>query len=200
MEGNDKEIDLESLSKILTKVKDLFYKKEEQLEQLENEIAELRDIINSLNSVISNKSFTTADEVYQTTLKSMNKVDVKTMAKQFFEDEIPVENVKDTTIKRKIFSEIDDSLLCVLKFMDFNKVIIKIVNPEKVNLKEASEDFINIFLKGALLKIIENNSAIEKFYYNLKDTDVIEKIEITNLKSLDEYDLITDKITELLNL
>ena len=197
---NDEDKGLEKLSKILTKIKDLYYKKQEQVEQLENELSDLRDIINYLNSVISDKSFTTADEFYQKSLRGVNKEQVKKMAKNLFNNDVLAENVKDTTIKRKIFSNKDDSLLCVLKFIDFNEISITFTDPERINIREASEDFINIFLKGALLEIVEKTPNLEKRYHNFNDTDIIERIEITNLKNLEEYDLITEKITELLYL
>ena len=56
----------------------------------------------------------------------------------------------------------------------------------------------DIFLKGALFKIKENNSALELKPNFLENTNFIESIEILHLKTIDDYDLITSKIRELL--
>ncbi|GAH98321.1 unnamed protein product, partial [marine sediment metagenome] len=40
---------------------------------------------------------------------------------------------------------------------DFKKVEIKFIDPEIRGIQETSGNFINIFLKGALIKIKENN-------------------------------------------
>ncbi|MFX1463388.1 MAG: hypothetical protein ACFFBF_10145, partial [Promethearchaeota archaeon] len=119
----------------------------------------------------------------------------------YFVEELPKEKVEGTNIKRKIFSKKsgkEDELLCVLNFYDFNKIEIKIINPEKLVIKETSEDFIKTFLKGALIKIKENNPNMNLKYDYFKNTNTIEHITITNLKSINEYDVITSKMRELL--
>ena len=191
------ETDIQKLSSMLSKIQDLYYKKKEQLEELQLEISELRDIINYLNSLISNKSFYSADEIYTQTLNRRKEL----IEDDYFIEEIPKEKVKGTNIKRKIFSkesEKETNLLCVLNFHDFNKVEIKFIDPERQFIKESSEDFVRIFLKGALIKIKENNPNISVSYGYFKNSDMIESMNISNLNSIKEYDLITSKIRELL--
>jgi hypothetical protein len=194
--GNEDEI--EKLSHILSKIQNIYYKKKEQLEELEIEINELREILNFLNSLISGKSFHSADKIYS---KLITKKQGSPIQEKYFVEEIPKERVEGTNIKRKIFSKNkgkDDELLCILNFYDFNKVEIKLIDPEKRAIKETSEDFIQIFLKGSLIKIKESNPNLSLNYKYFKDTDLIDQIQISNLKKIEEYDLITSKIRELL--
>ena len=197
MDHKKEETDIQKLSSMLSKIQDLYYKKKEQLEELQLEISELRDIINYLNSLISNKSFYSADEIYTKTLNKRKELSED----DYFIEEIHREKVKDTNIKRKIFSkegEKETNLLCILNFYDFNEVEIKFIEPETRFIKESSEDFVRIFLKGALIKIKESNPNLSVSYIYYKNTDKIESMNISNLNSIKEYDLITSKIRELL--
>ncbi len=89
-------------------------------------------------------------------------------------------------------------MLCILNFSDLNHLHIKFISPENSLIRETSEIFINIFLKGALIKIKEDNPDLSLEYDYYKESDIIEKIKISNLKSVVEFDLITTKIRELL--
>ncbi len=198
MDLKDNENEIEKLSNILSMIQNIYYKKKEQLEQLKLEIDELREVLNYLNSILSGKSFHSADEIYSK--KLFEKAGISS-EDQYFVEELPKEKVEGTNIKRKIFSKRsgkEDELLCVLNFYDFNKIEIKIINPEKLVIKETSEDFIKTFLKGALIKIKESNPNMNLKYDYFKNTDTIEHITITNLNSINEYDLITSKMRELL--
>jgi len=122
---------------------------------------------------------------------------------EYFIPDISKDKVKDTKIKRKIFSKKDEKegeLLCILNLIDLNQLEIKFIDPLRFNIKETSEEFIKIFLKGALIEIKEKNLELKLKYEYFKNTDIIEKIHINNLKSIDDYDLITSKIRELLSL
>lgn len=199
MDLGDNKTDIEKLSQMLSKIQNLYYKKKDQLEELQNEISELREVLNFLNSMISNKSFQSADIIYS---KSLQEVEKKRDETQYFVDDIPSEKVKGTNIKRKIFSksdEKDSKLMCILNFLDFNKVQIKLIDPMERKIRETSEDFIRTFLKEALLMIKDENPNLALDYEYFKNTDVIECINITNLKSIKEYDLITSKMRELLS-
>ena len=46
MDPKDSENEIEKLSQMLSKLQDIYYKKKEQLTELELEITELRDVIN----------------------------------------------------------------------------------------------------------------------------------------------------------
>ncbi len=198
MDPKDTENEIEKLSQMLSKIQNIYYKKKEQLEELHSEIGELREVLNFLNSLISGKSFHSADEIYSKTL--LKKTDTS-IEEQYFVEEIPKERVEGTNIKRKIFAKSkgrDEELLCILNFYDFNRIEIKIIDPEKRSIKETSEDFIRIFIKGALIKIKDNNPKMSLNYEHFKNSDLIERISISQLKSIDEYDLITSKMRELL--
>lgn len=183
----DNEKETEKLTKVLSLLQNIYIKKQEQLEDLQLEIKELHGIINNLNSVISNQSFTSADEIY-----------AKLLSEEYFKEGISEEKFKGTNIKRKIFSADEKDLLCVLNFYDFKRLEIKFIDPEIRDIKETSEDFINLFLKGALIKIKERYPNLSVNYNFYKNTDKIEYIHISNLNSIEDYDLITEKIRVLL--
>ncbi|MCK4380947.1 MAG: hypothetical protein KAW51_07375, partial [Candidatus Lokiarchaeota archaeon] len=141
--------------------------------------------------------FHSADELYS---KEVLKKTNITSKDQYFVEEIPKQKVEGTNIKRKIFSKKngkDDELLCILNCYDLNRVEIKIIDPKQRAIKETSEDFIRIFLKGALIKIKENNPEMTLKYEYFKSTELIELIIINNLGSIKEYDIITSKMREL---
>ena len=195
MESNNKENETEKLTRILSIVQNLYYKKKEQLDDLKLEISEIQSVLTDINSLISNQSFSSADELYSK-LHSPEKKSID----EYFNEEISEEKFKGTNIKRKIFSnqnQEEENLLCVLNLYDFKKVEIKFINPQERGIQETSENFINIFLKGALIKIKENNPNLS-ISYRFKKTDKIEYINISNLSSIEDYDLITVKIRELL--
>ena len=197
MDPRDKENETEKLTQILSMIQNLFYKKKEQIEELQLEITELQSILKYLTSVITTKSFTSADEIYSE-LEKKDQIYVK----DYFKEDISEEDFKGTNIKRKIFSsekQKEEDLLCVLNFYDFKKLEIKFMDPETRSIKETSEKFINLFLKGALIKIKESNPNLNVSYNFFKNTDKIEYIYISNLNSIKDYDLITVKIRELLS-
>jgi hypothetical protein len=184
----EKNNEMEHLTKVLSALRELYYKKKEQLEELKDEIEEIREILNDLNAVISDKSFKSADQILSKT------------ADEYFTESIPEEKMKGTKIKRKIFCKKDqkDQLLAILNLVDMNKVEIKFLNPEDLHIQETSEKFIKTFLKGALLEIKGNNPDLSLEYQYFKNTDIIERIIVNNLKSIKNYDLITEKVKELI--
>jgi len=195
MESNNKENETEKLTRILSIIQNLYYKKKDQIEDLKLEISEIQAVLNDINSLVSNKSFSSADELY-----SKSRTQEKKSLDEYFNEEISEETFKGTNIKRKIFSNQDqeeENLLCVLNLYDFKKVEIKFIDPEIRGIQETSGNFINIFLKGALIKIKENNPNLS-ISYRFRNIDKIEYIIISNLSSIEDYDLITAKIRELL--
>ena len=196
MDDNEKNISLEKLSKILSVIQNIYYKKNEQIEELQQEIADLKDVLNSLNLLISNQSFHSADELYQEAKNKLEKSDLP--IEEYFQEEISDVNAKGTKIKSKIFSE-DDHLLCILNFIDSNMIDIKFIEPEVRNIQETSEDFIGIFLREALLPIKDKNPELELNYKYYKNSNIIENIEILNIKSIKDFDLIVAKLRELLS-
>ena len=195
-DNTGKERETEKLTQMLSMLQNLYYKKKDQLEELQNEISEIHSILNSLNSIITTKSFSTADEMFPDLLKKNN-----ILVEDYFKEDVSEDKFKGTNIKRKIFSDKkqkEENLLCILNLYDFKKVEIKFIDPESRAIKETSESFINLFLRGALIKIKENNPNLSVSYSFYKNTDKIEYIHISNLHSIKDYDLITEKIRELL--
>jgi len=195
-ENTDKQTETEKLTQMLSILQNLYYKKKDQLAELQTEISDIHSILNYLNSIITTKSFSTADKMYPDLVKSNNIA-----VEDYFKEDISEEKFKGTNIKRKIFSDKkqkEEDLLCILNLYDFKKVEIKFMNPEIRAIKETNENFINLFLRGALIKIKENNPNLSVSYSFFKNTDKIEYIHISNLHSIKDYDLITEKIRELL--
>jgi hypothetical protein len=196
MESREEEGQTQKLTKVLAELQYIYHKKKDYLEELKEEINQLHEVISNITMVISTRSFTSADELLSQSLSS-----VKNTYEDLFKEDVSHKNLKGTTIKRKIFSKEkgkDETLLCILNFIDFKTLEIKFIDPEKRSIRETSEDFVNLFLKGALIKIKEQNPTIERTYHFYKNTDIIERITIYNLNSMKDYDLITEKIQELL--
>ncbi|TFF94560.1 MAG: hypothetical protein EU543_00945 [Promethearchaeota archaeon] len=193
----EKNREMEKLAKILSTVRDLYYRKKDQLEELEDEIEEMREVLNYLNSIISDKSFQSADEI----LTETSNPETETSTKNYFSEDVPQEKMKGTKIKRKVFrrKNEEEQLIAILNLIDMNKLEIKFLHPEELQIQETSEKFIKTFLKGALIEIKEQNPELQLKYQYYKETDIIEKILVNNLKSINNYDLITEKIQELLS-
>ncbi|TFF96730.1 MAG: hypothetical protein EU547_06150 [Promethearchaeota archaeon] len=189
--------EIEKLTIILSNLQNLYYKKKEQLIELEDEISALKTTIDNLNSIISSKSFHSAAELYSESEK-VQEVEKKSEERYFIEN-IPQEQVSGTKIKRKIFlqKEEEEELICILNLYDMDELEIKILQPQKYKLQETSENFIALFLKEALIKIKERTPNMELNYEYLKNTNIIEKIVIKNLKSIKDFDLITEKLRDL---
>lgn len=196
MHNDERELDIEKLTEILSKIQNLYYKKQEQLEDLRQQISEMKEIINNLNFLISKQSFHSADELYLEKVKELEKKPEK-----YFKDKPSKDIVKGTTLKRKIFAkdeEREGELLCILEFNDLSQLEVNFLNPDISAIRETSESFINIFLKGALIKIKEEKPDMGLEYEYYKDTDIIKTIKISNLRTINDLDLISDKIRELL--
>ncbi|MFX1487530.1 MAG: hypothetical protein ACFFBI_00155 [Promethearchaeota archaeon] len=208
MDLGENNTEIEKLSLMLSKLQNLYNNKQEQLEQLQLEISDLKEVLNFLQSLISNKSFQSADQIYMQSLQRTEenpveeeKIEEETVEEQYFIEEVPKERAKGTIIKRKIFSSDNDKepkLICVLNFLDFNRVEIKLIDPQEISIEETSDEFMQIFLKGALVKIKDVNPDLDLKYDHFKNSNLIERITISNLKSIQEYDLITSKMRELL--
>jgi hypothetical protein len=196
MNPADDNKETEKLSQILQQLQNLYFKKQDQLEELKIEITEIQDAINNLNSLISKHSFSSADQLY-----SKQVTEAGIAGEDYFKEDLPVDKFKGTKIKRKIFSseeQKESDLLCILNLYDFKKVEIKFIDPAKRSIKETSEKFISIFLRGALINIKERNPNLSISYNFYKNTDLIEYINLSNLHSIKDYDIITSKIRELL--
>ncbi|MHA1107437.1 MAG: hypothetical protein ACTSPN_17240 [Promethearchaeota archaeon] len=125
----------------------------------------------------------------------------KNPSDDYFNEDVSQEEFKGTNIKRKIFSEDkneEEHLICILNFYDYKKVNIKFIDPKIRAIDETNENFMNIFLRGALIKIKERTPDLNISYDFYRDTKLIEFININNLTSIKDYDLITEKIRELL--
>lgn len=194
MENRNNNTEIEKLVQIASDLQNLYYKKVEQLEGLKLEISELSQLLTNLKTIISTRSFHGADELYSQLIKKSDKLSDE----QYFSEKIPKDRLDGSVIKRKIYSK-DEVLLSVLDFIDMSEITIKFMDPDKASLQETSEDFINIFLKEALVEIKETNPNLEVSYKYKKNSDIIKSIRIIGISTIEQFDLITLKIQELLN-
>ncbi len=175
--------EIEKLVNIHRTLNKQYLDKKELIKKLTEEVNELKLVINQLNKVISGKSFTTASNLLS--------------AEDLFKESIGSKG-SGTLIKRKLFSKNND-LLCILKFLDFKKVEILFVEPEKIDVREKSEIFINDFIQQILIKIKENEPRLEMKIDKCKNLDSIQRIEINNVSKLEYFDLIEFGIRKVLN-
>ncbi len=188
--------DIEILVKVTSEIQDLYLKKLQQLEDLKNEISDLKEVLNSLKSMVSIQSFKSADELYsKSTSKCEDGSDI------YFQETVHPDKVKGGKLKRKIFTPDGgkgEKLLAILNFISMKEITIKFLYPEESSIRESSEDFIKIFIKEALVKVKEKNPDLKVNYEYLKKSDLINSIKILNVRTMEDFDLITSKIQDLL--
>lgn len=109
------------------------------------------------------------------------------------------ETVISSKIERRFYSK-GDNLLCIVNYLDFNRIVINFVNPDKLNITDKSEEYMEVFKTDAIGKLKEENPAIDVAYDYYDETEVIESIEILNVDSIETYNYITSKVMELLSL
>lgn len=108
------------------------------------------------------------------------------------------ESVITSKIERKFYSS-DDQLLCIVNFLDFNRVNITFVNPDKFEVEKSSEVFMNIFDEKTISELKDNNPKIKVHYHHYEDSDIIESIDVLNVDHISDYNYICEKIMELLS-
>lgn len=194
MEQQKSNSEIEKLVQVVSDLQNLYYKKVEQLEDLKIEISELTKLLNILKSMISTKSFHGADELYSEMIKKSTILPDD----KFFTKNVPKMKVDGGVIKRKIFSK-NKELLSVLQFINMVEIVVKFIDPNTISLQETSDDFIHVFLKGALVQIKESNPNLDVRYIYYKNSNLIQSIIINGANTIEEFDLITQKIQELLD-
>lgn len=199
MEDPKSQLDIEKLSKVLSNLNTLYHEKLDQLEDLRQEIGDLRNTINLLNEVLSKRSFSSASDLIQGSMVANTEENLEKLATHYFDGFPPSRHMSDSKLERKIYANEENSLICVLNFKDFKNVEIKFLNPQEREIQEASDSFLSIFIKGALLELKGNNPDIEVKYTHDNASGFIQKITISGVKSVEECDLIEDKIRELLS-
>ncbi|MBD3215891.1 MAG: hypothetical protein GF311_24990 [Candidatus Lokiarchaeota archaeon] len=108
------------------------------------------------------------------------------------------ESVITSKIERKFYSR-KDKLLCIVNFLDFNRVNITFVNPDKFEIEKSSEVFRNNFDEKTISELKDNNPKIKVNYHHYEDSDIIESIDILNVDHISDYNFICERIMELLS-
>jgi len=108
------------------------------------------------------------------------------------------ESVITSKIERKFYSK-NNKLLSIVNFLDFNRINITFVNPDKFNVEKGSEIFKKTFEKQTISELREKNHDIKVNYHYYEETDIIEAIEILNIDNISDYNYICEKIMELLS-
>jgi hypothetical protein len=108
------------------------------------------------------------------------------------------ESVITSKIERKFYSR-NDKLLCIVNFLDFNRVNITFVNPDKFEIEKSSEVFRSNFDERTISELKNNNPKIKVNYHHYEDSDIIESIDILNVDHISDYNFICERIMELLS-
>ncbi|MBN1801062.1 MAG: hypothetical protein JW891_06105 [Candidatus Lokiarchaeota archaeon] len=188
--------DIEKLVRITSDIQDLYLKKLQQLDDLKNEVSDLKDVLNSLKSMVSIHSFKGADEIYS---KSISRCEDG--SDNYFQETVHPDKIGGGKLKRKIFapdSKKGEKLIAILTFVGMKEITVKFLYPEESSIRETSESFIRVFIKEALVKVKEKNPDLNVTYEYLKKSDLISLIKILNVSTIDDFDLITSKIQDLL--
>jgi hypothetical protein len=107
------------------------------------------------------------------------------------------ETVITSKIERKFYNN-QDKLLSIISLLDFNRVIITFVNPNKLNIQMSSEPFKEMISNKIVRHLKEDNQKLKTSFDFYNDTDIIESIEILNVESIKDYNFICEKIMDLL--
>ncbi len=108
------------------------------------------------------------------------------------------EMVITSKIERKFYSK-EDSLLCIVNFLDFNRVLINFVNPDKLKITPESERNMDTFISDTLEGLKKQNPNIDISYDYYEETEIIDSIEVSNVESIKTYNCITEKVMDLLS-
>jgi len=98
--------------------------------------------------------------------------------------------------ERKIYTP-NNELFATMTFPNIDTIQIKVMNPFKYKIQETSDDYLQIFLKEALIKIKEQNPQLSVNYTFIRNTPFIESITISHIHRSTHLDLISEKFGEL---
>ncbi len=154
--------------------------KENQITMINSEIIELNNQIESINSIISSSSFSTA----------ANLLDAETAAKQA---DSQFDNMK---YSHKIYSK-SQELLVSLQFKT-NSIFIRLIHPDKIQLTQ--EIYINYFVKPILvsLKKIEANLTPTITKNNYDNQEYIDTITLNNIHNFESFEYICESMKKLI--
>lgn len=108
------------------------------------------------------------------------------------------ETVITSKIERRFYSD-NDELLCIVNYLDFNRVVISFTNPDKLEVTEESERYMENFINETVEKFKKEYPAISVAYDYYNESEIIESIEFSNVDSIQIYNYITEKVMELLS-
>lgn len=98
----------------------------------------------------------------------------------------------------KKFYTHNNELLAIITLTDIDTIQIKIINLLKFKIQETSDDYLQIFIKKALIKIKEQNPHLSVSYTFVGNTPFIENITISHIHRSTHLDLISEKFGELI--
>ena len=108
------------------------------------------------------------------------------------------ETIITSKIERRFYSD-DDELLCIVNYLDFNRVVISFTNPDKLEITEESERYVEKFIDETVGKFKREYPAIKVTFDYYNESEIIESIEFLNVDSIQIYNYITEKVMELLS-
>jgi hypothetical protein len=182
------EKEVKILFQLKKKMDMLIKSKKDQIDQFQDEITLLTQEIETISSLISTNSFSTAAEALVT-----SKMDAETLATQ------PGFSTNNVQYTRKIFSgpeEAPQSLLVVLKFHK-DAIFIRFPNPTLSKITQ--ERYIHDFVKPTLvtLKQIEKEltTKIEKNLYDAEE--YLESILLGKIQQYESFEYVLESIKKL---
>lgn len=108
------------------------------------------------------------------------------------------ETVITSKIERRFYSN-DDRLLCIVNYLDFNRIVINFVNPDKFRITDKSDRLMDDFKSDTLGTLKEEHPSIKVTYDFYNESDIIESIEILNVNSIEIYNFVTSMVMQLLS-
>ncbi len=108
------------------------------------------------------------------------------------------ETVITSKIERKFYSK-DNKLLSIINFLDFNRILITFVNPNKLNIQRTSELFKQLISEKIINYLKTDYPELKTSYDFYNNTEIIESIELYNVSSIKAYNFVCEQIMALLS-
>jgi len=102
-----------------------------------------------------------------------------------------------SSIEREIFSK-ENQLFWIIKYLDFNRVLIQFISPEKRKVKKDDEKFQKFFLNELVDYLEKKSPELEVVYNYFEDSKYIESIQLLNINSVEDFNYITSILIELI--
>lgn len=99
-------------------------------------------------------------------------------------------------IERNFYSE-DNNLLCNVKYLDFDRVLIDFFSPDVQKIRKMDNKFKKYFIQRIVEPMIKENPELKIVYNYYEEEDILASIELIGIKSIEKFNFITSNLVDL---